>query len=66
MSYEPCLLFSDDVHVMGRYYAHHHRFCPRADAAMSPPEMPNEEIAQAIDTTIQQVAAPVKVQTGPI
>ena len=33
---------------------------------MSPSEVPNEEIAQAIDTTIQQAAEPVKVQTGHI
>ena len=31
---------------------------------MSPSEVPNEEIAQAIDTTIQQAAEPVKVQTA--
>ena len=33
---------------------------------MSSAEAPNEEIAQAIGTTIQQVEEPVKVQTGPI
>ena len=66
MSYEPYLLCSHDAHLMKTNYAHHHDFFSRADAAMSPSEVPIEEIAQAIDTTIQQVAEPVKVQTGPI
>ena len=48
--------------MIGQMHAHDHKFFLCVGAAMSPGEVPNEEIAQAIDTTIQHVAEPVKVR----